>query len=313
MGLAVELDGVRKAFAARALDPEVVAVDGLSLAVTEGEAFGFLGRNGAGKTTSVKIMLGMIPRYEGSARLFGVDARCPRSRAGVGYLSETPAFPSHLRAREVLSLHGRLTGLRTAEARRRAGELLDALDLAAVADRTVRTFSKGMLQRLGIAVALVGTPRLVFLDEPTANLDPVGRRQVKDLLLGLRRQGTTVFLNSHILSEIEMTCTRVAIMSEGRLLREGTVDELTQVSHYVHIGVTPISDALLSALREHFPDARIVDQHIVAGIDSESEMDPIPRIVERHGAGLRYLAMESESLESVFLRTVGAAEEATDP
>ena len=310
MPLAAELDGVRKVFGARALDPEVVAIDGLSLAVAEGETFGFLGRNGAGKTTSVKIMLGMTSHYEGSARLFGVDARLPRSRAGVGYLSETPDFPSHLRAREVLLLHGRLAGLRAAEARRQAGELLERLDLATAAGRTVRSFSKGMVQRMGIAVALMGAPRLVFLDEPTANLDPVGRRQVKDLLLEMRERGATVFLNSHILSEIEMTCTRVAILSQGRLLREGTVEELTQVSHYVHIGVTEVTDGLLASLRERLPDARVVDRRIVASVRSEAEMDPIPAIIERHGARLRYLAMASESLESVFLRTVGAAEEA---
>jgi len=301
---AIELADVRKTFSARGAAP-VPAIDGITLAVQPGEVFGFLGRNGAGKTTTVKVLLDMIPHYEGSARLFGVNARRPAARSRTGYLAETPEFAPHATIREVLDLHARLAGMGRRAGEDRAEELIDLVDLRAAMGRRVGGFSKGMTQRLGVAVALIGEPRLVFLDEPTANLDPVGRRMVRDALLGLRGQGVTVFLSSHMLSEVEMTCTRVAIMDAGRIVRVGTVEELTQTVHYVHIGVTDVSEALLAELGSVLTRVRQMQGYIVAEIGSESDLDPIPGIVERHGARLRYLAIAHETLEDAFLRTVG--------
>ncbi|HQK95387.1 MAG TPA: ABC transporter ATP-binding protein [Armatimonadota bacterium] len=301
---AIELTGVRKTYRVRGAAP-VPAIDGVTLAVQPGEVFGFLGRNGAGKTTTVKVLLGMVPQYEGSARLFGIDARRPAARFRTGYLAETPEFAPHATVREILSLHARLAGMKRGAGEDRAEELIDLVDLRGAVGRRVGGFSKGMIQRLGVAVALIGEPRLVFLDEPTANLDPVGRRMVRDVLVGLRNQGITVFLSSHMLSEVEMTCTRVAIMDAGRIVRAGTVDELTRTVHYVHIGVTTVSDGLLADLRSALANVREMQGYIVGEIRSESDLDPIPGIVERHGARLRYLAMAHETLEDAFLRTVG--------
>ncbi len=299
---AIEICGLRKVYRGRG--GPVVAVDGVSLTVPQAQIFGFLGRNGAGKTTTIKVLLGLIPRFEGEARLFGVSCTKVEARQPVGYLSETPAYHGSLSVRQVLMFHAALHGVARSRRRAHADELIEAVGLAAVAFRQVRELSKGMLQRLGIAAALVGDPRLVLLDEPTANLDPVGRRDIKQLLLDLKARGTTVFLNSHMLSEIEMTCDRVAIIDRGKVVREGEIAELTRMRRYVHIGVTQISDELLRALGEVARDVRVVGRYIVGEIDGESDLDPIPGIVERCGARLRYLAMAQSSLEEVFFDAV---------
>ena len=193
-----------------------------------GEAFGLLGPNGAGKTTLVKLLLGLVRPTEGRAEILGVDVGRPEARLPTGFLPEGHRFPPFLTGREALGLLAQMHGVSTADRDRRTPELLDRVTLTDAADRRVGTYSKGMLQRLGIAQALMNRPRVVFLDEPTDGVDPVGRREIRDLIAELRRDGVTVFLNSHLLSEVERVCSRVAILDGGRLVREGTVDALTR-------------------------------------------------------------------------------------
>lgn len=301
---AIEIRGLRKVFRARSQDP-VVALDGVDLTVEPGEVFGFLGRNGAGKTTTVKILTGLIPRYEGECRINGTDVREINARRRVGLLPEAPDFHGWLNAIEVLLLHATLHGLARRRARARAAELLTLVGIEESAwRRKVGTFSKGMTQRLALATALVAEPDVVFLDEPTANLDPVGRRDVQELLLGLERQGKTVFLNSHVLSDVELACSRIAILERGRIVASGDVADLARVQPYVHIRTTAITDAMLAELRERSSDVAVLDGVIVMRIRTESDMDPIPGIVEKHGARLRHLELARETLEDVFFRTV---------
>lgn len=196
------------------------------LRVPEGSVFGLLGPNGAGKSTLVRLLLGLLRPDAGHALLFGRPAGHPGSRLGVGYLPELFRFPEWLTAREVLRVHGRLAGLDAREAARQAGELLERVGLGGRADSRVGSFSKGMQQRLGLACALLGRPRLVFLDEPTSALDPIGRRQVRALIRDLRREGVTVFLNSHLLAEVQEVCDHVAVMRAGRVVAAGPLDRL---------------------------------------------------------------------------------------
>jgi ABC-2 type transport system ATP-binding protein len=205
----------------------VRALDGVDLELAEGELVGLLGPNGAGKSTLVKIACGLVRQTEGTAEICGVPAGSVGARRALGYLAELFRFPGWMSADEVLELHQRLA--RSAGGSAERSELLEVVGLADARDRRVEAMSKGMQQRLGIAQALVGSPRVLLLDEPTSALDPAGRRTVRELLEQLRGRGHSVLLNSHLLSEIELVCDRVAIISRGRLVAEGSPAELSRV------------------------------------------------------------------------------------
>ena len=221
MPAVVEVRDLHKRYRAR--DPW--AVEGVSFALESGQAFGLLGPNGAGKSTVVKTIVGLTRPDSGTVTLFGSSPSDYAARAQVGLAPEEPDFPKYLRADEVLDYFCRLLGLPASERRRRVSEVLEWSALAGER-RQVRHFSKGMKQRLGLAQAILGRPKLLILDEPTADLDPIGRRDVRVLITGLKAQGTAVLLNSHLLSEVERVCDRVSIMVRGRILKEGPMQEL---------------------------------------------------------------------------------------
>ncbi|MFN4218183.1 MAG: ABC transporter ATP-binding protein [Candidatus Bipolaricaulia bacterium] len=223
---AIEVVELHKTYRGLLRRNSIEALKGVSLSVRQGEIFGLLGPNGAGKTTLIKILLGIAFADRGQALLCGRDSRDPQARQCVGYLPEEYQLPEYLKAWRVLDFFAKLYGLQ--ERRSHIEELLQLTGIAERRDSKVREFSKGMRQRLGLAQALLNSPKVLILDEPTANLDPLGRKDVKDLLLRLKEQGTTVFISSHVLTEIERVCDRVAILHKGQLLTEGTVDELTQ-------------------------------------------------------------------------------------
>lgn len=223
----------------------VQALDQVSLEVENGAIFGLLGPNGAGKTTLVKILLGLVHPSAGTAFLFDRPAGAPSARSRVGFLPENHRFPGFLTAEQTLHVYGRLADVPRDDRRRRIDELLARVDLADRRSEKVKGFSKGMLQRLGLAQALLNDPDLLFLDEPTAGVDPVGRRAIRDLVLDLRNQGTTVFLNSHLLSEVEKVCTQIAILRDGQLVRKGTIEELTAVDRVYDLVSTPIPDSII--------------------------------------------------------------------
>ncbi|HEY4889827.1 MAG TPA: ABC transporter ATP-binding protein [Candidatus Dormibacteraeota bacterium] len=221
MAVVVSVEGLRKRY--RSSDPW--AVDGVSFALEPGQAFGLLGPNGAGKSTVVKIIAGLLRPDEGKVQLFGSDPGNPTSRKDMGFAPEDPDFPKFLRAGEVLDYFASLLGLDEGERKRRIPETLQFAGLENER-RQVRQFSKGMKQRLGIAQAILGRPKLLILDEPTADLDPLGRRDVRALIDQLKDSGVAVLLNSHLLSEVELVCDTVAILAKGRVLKEGTMAEV---------------------------------------------------------------------------------------
>jgi len=223
----------------------VHALRGVSLRVPQGAIFGLLGPNGAGKTTLVKILLGLVHPSGGTAKIFGQPAQDSDARKRVGFLPENHQFPGFLTARQTLHLYGRLADVPGADRKERLPELLRRVDLLERADTKVKTFSKGMLQRLGLAQALLNDPDILFLDEPTSGVDPVGRRAIRDIVLELREEGATIFLNSHLLSEVEKMCTTVAILRDGELVRKGTVSDLTAVERVYDLVATPVPDSFL--------------------------------------------------------------------
>jgi len=211
--------------ASRSFGP-VKAVDGLSLSVARGEVLGFLGTNGAGKTTTIKMLLGFFAPSAGSVRVLGGDPSDPAIRAHIGYMPETAYYYPYLNARELLAFYGGICGLDRATVRRRTNELLEAVDLADAAKRPLKTYSKGMLQRAGIAQALLADPDLLVLDEPFTGLDPLARIRFRELMRDLRARGKTIFFSSHELGETELLCDRVAIIKKGRCLYQGEVKAL---------------------------------------------------------------------------------------
>ena len=310
---AIETRGLAKTYASALGRNPVPALRPLDLTVEEGEIFGLLGPNGAGKTTLVKLLLGLVHPTEGEGFLFGRPIRAPEARRPVGFLPENHRFPEFLTARETLRLYARLAGVPDAERAARADALLARVRLTDAADRRVRTFSKGMMQRLGLAQAIMSRPRLVFLDEPTDGVDPVGRREIRDLMLELRAEGTTLFLNSHLLSEIERVCTRVAILDRGRLVREGTVEALTTTERLWRLRSTPVPPALLGTLDgavtpEDGPeDPSGLSRYRLAVADRPALNALLDRL---RAGGVEVEAVEPlrQSLEDLFVEVVGAGE-----
>src|SRR5262245_44877878 len=230
---------------------KVRALDGLTLAVEGGQIFGFLGANGAGKTTTLKLLMRLIFQTEGSARILGQDFQNVSVHKRIGYLPENPYFYDYLTAREFLDYCAQLFGLDAPVRRKRAADLLARVRLDEKRwDIQLRKFSKGMLQRVGLAQSIINDPEIVFLDEPMSGLDPIGRREVRDLIASLRQEGKTVFMCSHILSDIEVLCDRVAILRNGKLAHQGRLDDLRQQSsgdHQVEIVVSGVDRESLSA------------------------------------------------------------------
>ncbi len=284
---------------------ENIAVRGLSLQVRKGEAFGFLGPNGAGKTTSIKMLLGLAKPTSGSAVLLGKPVGDRDARAKTGFLPEHFRFHEWLTAREFLGVHGRLYRMSDAELRKRIPELLDLVGLIPFSNKQLRTYSKGMLQRIGLAQALLNHPSIVFLDEPTSGLDPAGRRLVRDILRDLRNQGTTVFLNSHLLSEVEVTCDRVAFIKHGEVVHLSDLKNLMEGQMNVTIRAAAVTQETLAGLQRWSQDVRQEGEQITLSIQDESVLPEISRHLVNSGAALYSITQERMTLEELFLKVVG--------
>lgn len=248
---AVEIRGLTKLYPLHWRRGRLLALENLDLTVAPGEVFGLLGPNGSGKSTTMKLLLGLATPTRGSASLFGHPAGSMDARLRLGFLPENPYFPQFLSGREVLRYYGRLSGMSGAALTARIEELLELVDLRAAAERRLRTYSKGMLQRIGLAQALLHDPDLLLLDEPTAGVDPLGSRQIRDLILLLKRQGKTVIFSSHLLEQVEEVADRVAILHQGVKLCEGRLEDLLEVPDETILrirGLRPETQSRLLAL-----------------------------------------------------------------
>jgi ABC-2 type transport system ATP-binding protein len=251
---AVQIDNITKIFPVPLRRQRVVAVKNLSLSVESGGIYGLLGPNGSGKSTTLKILLGLVTPDSGSARIFGADCRSYRSRREVGFLPENPYFYKFLTAAETLRFYGKVCGIPARDLSKRIPELLDLVGLADATDRRVGGFSKGMLQRIGLAQALIQDPRLLVLDEPTAGVDPAGSHQIRDLILALKKRGKTILLTSHLLEQVQEICDRVGIMARGEMVREGPLEELVAVKNqteFIVENATPeLAEGIARLVRE---------------------------------------------------------------
>lgn len=248
MTAAVSLQNLTRIYPVPLRRERLVAVRDLSLEVREGEVYGLLGPNGSGKSTTLKMLLGLVTPTSGTAQVFGHDSRAFAARSEVGFLPENPYFYKFLTGAETLRFYGKLCGLRGATLRARIDELLALVGLDDARNRRVGSYSKGMLQRIGLAQAIIQDPRLVVLDEPTAGVDPAGSRQIRDLILGLKTRGMTVLLTSHLLEQVQEVCDRVGIMARGRLLREGALEDLVAVDNQTQFVVENAPPALAAQI-----------------------------------------------------------------
>ena len=296
---AIETEGLRKIFG------EKVAVRGLTLQVERGEVFGFLGPNGAGKTTSMKMLLGLVKPTAGRGFLLGRPITDRSARAKVGFLPEHFRFHDWLSAVEFLTLHGQLYGMKPADLTKRIDELLELVSLSEFRDQQLRTYSKGMLQRVGLAQALLNRPELVFLDEPTSGLDPVGRRQVREVIHLLRAEGTAVFLNSHLLSEVEITCDRVAFIKHGEVLQVSPVKALMDGATQVTVRARNVTPAALAELTRWDSAVRADGDQITLSVDGEADLPEITRCLVANDVDVYAVIPQRLSLEELFIQVVG--------
>jgi ABC-2 type transport system ATP-binding protein len=297
--LAIHAQGLRKLFG------DKVAVRNLTLEVPRGEVFGFLGPNGAGKSTSVKMLLGLVTPSHGTASILGHPVGDVRTRAKVGFLPEHFRFYDWLTSSELLRLHGRLYGMSRETLRQRVPALLDMVGLTPHRDKQLKAFSKGMLQRTGLAQALLNDPELIFLDEPTSGLDPVGRRLVRDIIKAQRERGATVLLNSHLLSEVEVTCDRVAFIREGEVVETRELKSLLEEQTTVVIRAAHLSPTLLDDLARWTTASRLENDRLTFSVRSTTIIPEIVRHLVAQGADVFEVMPQRLSLEERFLQIVG--------
>ncbi len=302
----LEVEGLVKTFHIGFFRKRVEAVRGVSFSVSRGEIFGLLGPNGAGKTTTIKSVLRLIFPTRGEIRIFGRPAGDREVATRVGYMPENPYVYQYLKPLEFLDLCGRLVGLGADARRERAEAMVDKVGLRHAVDRPIGKFSKGMMQRIGLAQALLHDPELLILDEPMSGLDPIGRKEVRDLLMEQRARGKTLLFTSHILSDVELLCDRVVIMQRGVITSEGKVHDLLEsAGRRVEIRLSGASKALRDSLASR--SAILEDSHGYLTLQAEGQqaVDEILRISNAAGARLDALIPERQSLESLFMRDAG--------
>lgn len=299
---AIETSGLEKIYRSRFRGREIKAVSNLTLRVPAGVKYGLLGPNGAGKTTFVKMLLSAVHPTAGSAALFGKDAVQPESRRPVGYLPENHRFPTYLTGYGMLDFYAALSGMEAAERKRRVPEFLDLVGLNGWGEVRLKKFSKGMLQRLGLAQALIHKPRLLILDEPTDGVDPVGRRAIRDILNQLTGTGVTVFINSHLLSEVESFCDYVAILRKGRLAVEGKISNLLAGGGY-RVVASSVPEATQAEIRRagatFLPAAA---NALAVQVPTRDEANAVIDLIRAAGGFIENMTVSTNSLEDLFIQ-----------
>jgi ABC-2 type transport system ATP-binding protein len=302
----LQIKGLTKEFHLGFRRKRVLALDRLDLEVAQGEIFGFLGPNGAGKTTTLKLLMGLIYPTSGTAWLLERELGNNAVKQQIGFLPESPYFYEYLTAEEFLAFYGQLFGLGGKVLAQKVDSLLETVNLTPVRRLPLRKFSKGMLQRIGLAQALINDPQLVILDEPMSGLDPIGRRDVRDIIMNLKDQGKTVFFSSHVLPDVEMICDRVGILVKGRLRAVGTVHDLVGSSAVASIEIV-VEDMAEAGIQEAEKlGAKVVrsGRHALIKVTDKQDVDPLLAQILRHKGRLVSLVPHKRSLEDLFISEV---------
>lgn len=305
---AIETDGLTKIFRSGWSKREVRAVDGISLRVARGTTFGLLGPNGAGKTTFVKMLLSATHPTAGRASIFGQDSRRPAARVPIGYLPENHRFPTYLTGAGMLDFYASLSGMSAAQRRTRVPELMEKVGLDKWGPIRLGKYSKGMLQRVGLAQALMHSPSLLVLDEPSDGVDPIGRKQIRDILHELEAQGVTIFLNSHLLVEVELFCRDVAIINRGKVAAEGSVHELTAGSGY-KLEAENVPEKIEQELRLRAKSAAARNGSLLFTFASREDANAAVDLLRSARCEIENLSRTTSTLEDVFVKTVEGAQQ----
>lgn len=310
--LAIEVDGLTKTYSKGFRRHKVHALKGIQLEVQAGEAFGFLGPNGAGKTTAIRILMGLISATGGTAKIFGHPIPSREARARLGFLPEAPYFYDYLSVSELLDFTGRLFGMSSAERKKRGDELIELVDLQAASKSPIKSYSKGMMQRAGIAQALMNDPDLVVFDEPMSGLDPIGRKAVRDIILSLRDEGKTVFFSSHILSDVESVADRIAIIVRGKIHDVGRLREIVsaQIGTEVVFDMSHVDAAAALKLAAECVRSRRHDNEFTALLGPKDDIDDFVRDGQGAQAKLVSVTPIHETLEDVFVRAANDEKDA---
>jgi ABC-2 type transport system ATP-binding protein len=303
----LEVDHLSVSYRTELFERRVHAVRDISFTVHRGEIFGFLGPNGAGKTTTIRVLMGLVAATRGGCRILGDPVPSRSARARLGFLPEAPYFYDYLTVTELLDLVSRLCGIDRATRRRRAGELIELVGLRHATRLPLRKYSKGMLQRAGIAQALVNDPELVVLDEPMSGLDPIGRKQVRDIILGLRDAGKTVFFSTHILPDVEMICDRVAIIVRGQIMNVGALADVVEAKLLRTEVILHATDALgaaeMTAITRRAGGVRRLDREIRVELGPDVDVDAFLAFAHDCGAHVISVSPQRQTLEDVFIRS----------
>lgn len=301
----IETQNLYKEYTQKFSKQKVNALNDFTFKVEQGEIFGLLGPNGAGKTTLIKILLAITFPTNGSAKLFGTDVKNHKAKTRVGYLPENHKFPSYLTGEQVLSYYGQLSGMKTGtDMTKRIDEMLGLMNLTQWRKTKIKKYSKGMMQKLGLAQSMLSDPDLIFLDEPTDGVDPIGRKEIRDILARIKSRGKTIFLNSHLLSEVEMICDRVAILNKGDLIKEGNVEDLTKTENIFEVHtVEPIAMDIKQKLLA-------VDQYAGIGekeINTETGISNLNKIIDvlrSSNINIQSVNQKTNTLEELFINVI---------
>jgi len=291
---------------------KIRALNGVSLSVQKGEIFGLLGQNGAGKTTLIKILLGILSPTAGAAQLLDLPVGQVPVRSRVGYLPEDHRFPDYHTGFSLLNFYAGLLGMSREQKRTRIPEVLERVGLIGRMHYKIRTYSKGMKQRVGIAQALMNDPEVIFFDEPTDGVDPVGRREIRQLMQELKERGTTIFLNSHLLGEVELICDRVIILQRGEILAQGDIPTLTRQRGLFLIGLADGQEFPVNEVRNQGYQIERDGLYWAITLKDDQSIDPVVDLVRSRGLALRHLTEKRQSLEDLFIQTVELAEPGID-
>lgn len=301
----IEVNKLTKVYQVGLSKQKVTALNDLSLNVERGSIFGLLGPNGAGKTTLIKILLGITFPTLGNARMLNSDVSNYMIKKKIGFLPENHKFPNYLTAEQTLRYFAQLSGYENSNLNKRIDELLELVRMSKWKKTKVKKYSKGMMQRLGLAQAMINEPELIFLDEPTDGVDPIGRKEIRDILISLKEKGTTIFLNSHLLSEVELVSDRVAILNEGRLLKEGTVKELTTSEEVYEIETAADIPNIFSI--PEFSTIKITqaaDNKLVVNVKDNDELNFVIDYLRKNEINIKSVNMQKNTLEELFVSLI---------
>jgi len=305
----IEIQNLTKIYSPGHPKKEVKALNDFNMTVPQGSIFGLLGPNGAGKTTLVKILLGITYPTSGDIKLLGHDKFDYTIKKRIGYLPENHKFPLYLTGQDVMKFYGRLSGLSGSELDKKIDDLLGLMDLSKWKKTKVRTYSKGMMQRLGLAQSMLNDPDLIFLDEPTDGVDPIGRKEIRDILISLKERNKTIFINSHLLSEVELISDRAGILNKGILLKECTVKELTSNLEEYTINVDGMLEGILpQAIIEEFKVQRTAEGEYSAVVKESMDINTLVDAIRNNNITLKEISLRKKSLEDVFINLINKAE-----